>query len=501
MGKHPRIVIIGAGIGGLVSAMLLAGRADVRVLEKSDRVGGKARAQAVGSSTIDCGPTVFTMKWVFDEIFEAIGCRFEEELPLTPLDCLARHFWTDGSQLDLYPDIDRSAEAIKAFSSPKEATNYRQFCRRSEEIFERLVDPFLKAPSANMARLITSGNPISNLRMRPFSTLWQVLSEQFDDPRLRQLYGRYATYCGASPYAASATLMLVAHVERVGVWLPKGGMAGLAACLAETAKGLGAEIRTGVSVSQIRSDGRSISGVVTAEDEFIPADIVISNADANAMRTGMMGKQTIKAVPRDAGAVRSQSAMTWTLEANAKGVDLDAHNVFFSDDYRAEFDAVFEKGTVPSKPTTYLFAPDQTTSGPKSMFFLINAPANGDRHEYSKEEANTCLMQMMDQLKACGLELEIKPETMTVTTPTQFAERFPATGGALFGPASHGWQAPFKRPSIKTKRQGLYLAGGSVHPGPGVPMAALSGKAAAEAVISDYNLTAPSRKLVTHGGM
>lgn len=500
MSVRPKVVIVGAGIGGLTAALILAGRADVTVLEKADRVGGKARNQSAGAGAIDCGPTVFTMKWVFDEVFRSVGRRFDEELALTPLDCLARHFWSDGSRLDLFPDIDRTAEEIANWSSPRSAQQYRVFCKRSEEIFERLVDPFLKAPSANLARMMTSGNPVSNLRMRPFSTLWQVLTEQFDDPRLRQLYGRYATYCGASPFEASATLMLVAHVERVGVWLPSGGMAGLAACLARIAEEEGAEIQLNTGVSEIASTGRAVEGVVTDRGDVIDADIVISNVDANALRSGALGRDMVSAPTGDTKSVRSQSAITWTLKAKPSGVNLDAHNVFFSDDYAAEFDAVFKQGRVPSSPTTYLFAPNIQDEEETEMFFLINAPANGDRHCYSEEEAGTCHMQMMAQLNRCGLSLSIQPNTMTVTTPTQFAERFPATGGALFGAASHGWQAPFKRPGVRSKRQGLYLAGGSVHPGPGVPMAALSGKAAAQAVISDFGLTEPFRKLAMHGG-
>lgn len=499
--NRPQIIIAGGGIGGLVSSLILARYADVTLLERSSRCGGKARRQSVGSDWIDCGPTVFTMKWVFDSIFDQCGLRLEDELPLEKLDCLARHFWTDGTQLDLYADPARSAEAIASFSSPAEADRFWDFTRKSQEIFDRLTDSFMRAPKADMARLILSGNPMTSLKLKPFSTLWQALSEQFTDPRLQQLYGRYATYCGASPFEAPATLMLIAHAERVGVWIPEGGMAGLAACLERLARNAGVRIETGCELAEITLDKGAVCGVVDQTGKEWRADSVIFNGDVAALRHNILGKQARRVLGKEPGGQRSQSAVTFTVSAAPRGVELDAHNVFFSDDYRAEFDAVFKRGEMPKDPTTYLYAPDTDASGARSMFFLINAPANGDTHHYTNEEVEQCHLRMTKLLSRCGLTLQNQTDTLTATTPSDFAKRFPATGGALFGMAGHGWQSPFKRAGVRTKLPGLYLAGGSIHPGAGVPMAALSGQSAAMSLISDFDLTARSPELATLGGM
>ena len=167
------------------------------------------------------------------------------------------------------------------------------------------------------------------------------------------------------------------------------------------------------------------------------------------------------------------------------------HNVMFGDDYKAEFESVFERGHLPDQPTTYVFAPDfdQDDLTSQRFFCLINAPAHGDSKTYSEEEQRQCQNMIFDQLKACGFHLIPEPGTLVTTTPTDFAQRFPATGGALFGQPIHGVRASFQRPGIRTRTKGLYRAGGSVHPGSGVPMAALSGLMAAQTIIRDYGLT------------
>lgn len=221
-----RVIVIGAGIGGLAAALTLAAAGlDVTVLERADRVGGKMRSVPVGGSAIEAGPTVFTMRWVFDELFEEAGTSLEAEIGLRPASLLARHAWSGRERLDLFADVATSADAIAAFAGPREAEGYRRFCARAAEVYRTLEGPFIRAdrPSpVDLAQRVGLAGIGSLWRIQPFATLWSALGEYFRDPRLRQLFGRYATYCGASPFEAPATLMLVAHVEQVGVWTVEG---------------------------------------------------------------------------------------------------------------------------------------------------------------------------------------------------------------------------------------------------------------------------------------
>ena len=238
-----RVIIVGAGVAGLVSAIALSARGyAVTVLERAATPGGKMRQIQIGDGLVDSGPTVFTMRWVFDELFAQAGRNFADAVTLEPLDILARHAWPDGSTLDLFADENRSVDAIGHFAGRAEALRYKEFCAHTKRIYDMLEQPFLRAAEPSMGSLIGSGGFRGLLKLpqiKPFSSMWTALGQYFHDPRLRQLFGRYATYCGSSPFEAPATLMLVAHVEQQGVWSIKGGMGALATALAECAISLG----------------------------------------------------------------------------------------------------------------------------------------------------------------------------------------------------------------------------------------------------------------------
>ncbi|MBA4033321.1 MAG: CrtD protein [Bradyrhizobium sp.] len=505
-----RVAIVGAGVAGLVSAFALAARGlDVTVVERSTSLGGKMRQVAVGPSLIDSGPTVFTMRWVFEELFAAAGQNFADHVCLRPLEVLARHAWDEHTRLDLFAEDERTVEAIGDFAGATEADGYRAFCRDTKRIYDILEKPFLRASQPSMGGLIGADGFRGLIRLpqiRPFSSMWSALGQYFSDPRLRQLFGRYATYCGSSPFLAPATLMLVAHVEREGVWSIDGGMHALARALADGAKSFGATIRYGQEVSEVLVSCGRAGGVRLASGERIAADAVIMNADVGAVANGLFGipaRRAAAAIPRRA---RSLSAMTWSVVATPAGFPLRRHNVFFSGDYAAEFDDIFARDRLPREPTVYVCAQDRDegqaiANGPEKFLVLINAPANGDRHAYDTAEVEQCAQRTFGVLKRRGLQIQRQPDAMQVTTPADFNRMFPATGGALYGRSSHGWTASFQRPGVRTKIPGLYLAGGSTHPGPGVPMAALAGRSAAASLLADLTSPKSFRQMAMRGGM
>lgn len=501
-------IIIGAGIGGLTSAVLLAARGvPVIVLEKEMTGGGKVRQLDVDGSPIDAGPTVFTMRPVIDAIFDSAGTNTDDLLTLTKADTLARHAWDDNGHLDVFADHARTVDAIGQFAGAKAAAGFRSFSAEARRIFDILDKPFLQGsktyPPGLMWRIgLHRLNAL--LAIRPYESLWKVLGEHFDDPRLRQLFGRYTTYCGSSPFHTPATLMLIAHVEAQGVWAIKGGMSALASALEKVARQSGAQFRYGATATDIHTDRRGVRAVRLQSGETIATRSVICNADPSALGAGLFGAAARKAARPMAPKNRSLSAMVWLAKSCTKGFAMDHHNVFFSRDYPAEFGQI-KAGRIPQDPTAYVCSLDHhdPAAAPRTQRrfqIIVNAPANGDRHTYSAEEKDQCTSNMLSRLSACGLELDT-PLKHHLVTPSDFSKRFPATGGALYGRASHGWAASFLRPGCRTRIPGLYCAGGATHPGAGVPMAALSGKLASEAVLSDRISTPLFRRKDIAGGM
>jgi 1-hydroxycarotenoid 3,4-desaturase len=488
--RRDRVIVIGAGMGGLAAAADLArGGAEVLVLERGAAPGGKMRQ--VGG--VDAGPTVFTMRWVFEGLFGDAGESLDSALTLKPAETLARHAWRPGApaggRLDLFADTARSAEAIGDFAGAAEARGYRDFCARAADIHATLRDSFMAAQRPSPLQLVSrvGWSRLDALwRTQPWRTLWSALGDHFSDPRLRQLFGRYATYTGCSPFRAPATLMLIAHVEQSGVWLVQGGMVRLAQAMRQLAERQGARFRFGAEVATIRVESGRAAGVVLADGERLDAEAIVFNGDAAALARGLLGEAARRAVPDVPDAARSLSAVTWHGAVVTEGFPLSHHNVFFAEDYAEEFDAVFRRRTITAAPTVYVCAQDRGFDDvqpgvPERLLLLINAPPDGDKRDFVAE-LPALAERTHALLAACGLRLAL-PDS--ATTPTRFDALFPATGGALYGRAGHGVMGSFARPGAATRLPGLYAAGGSVHPGPGIPMATLSGRLAAARVMHD----------------
>jgi 1-hydroxycarotenoid 3,4-desaturase len=493
-----RVVIIGAGVGGLAAALDLASRGvPVTVLEKEAQPGGKMRQVFPAGRPIDAGPTVFTLRRIFDELFDQAGTSLEAELGLTKLHVLARHAWDGGGAderncLDLFADVQASADAIGAFAGKAEAEGFLSFNTEASRIFNTLYEPFMRAQRPSPLGLAMNAGLAripALMATRPFGSMWSALGRHFRDPRLRQLFGRYTTYCGSSPFQAPGTFMLVAHAEQEGVWTLEGGMHALAATLRRLAEAKGAEFRFGAAAEKIIVGNGRVSGARIAGGEEIAAGAVIFNGDVSALGATLLGEDVAKAAPATPPMRRSLSAVTWCLDVQTSGFPLTRHNVFFSKDYPAEFEAIFGRRNLPGDPTVYVCAQDRgddgANNGPDRLLCLVNAPAYGETGAPSEKEMAACGERAFALMERCGLHIDRSGGPEIVTGPSGFERLFPASGGALYGSASHGWMASFQRAGARTKVPGLYLAGGSVHPAPGVPMAAISGRLAVAALMED----------------
>lgn len=494
--QRTQVVVIGAGVGGLTAAAeLAAAGCTVTVLERAAQAGGKLRQVCIDDCRLDVGPTVLTMRWVFDELFAALGSSLADHLTLHPASVLARHAWDDRETLDLYADRARTLDAIGRFAGAQEAQRYAQFCAHAAEIFSTLDAPFMRVGNPDMLGLVSHRHFSQLLRLTriaSFSTLWQALGAHFHDQRLRQLFARYATYCGSSPFSAPGTLMLIAHAELAGVWCAEGGIYALARALVALGQQHGVAHRYCSDVREILIERQRVNGVMLADGTRLDADIVICNADIAALSGGLFGEAARRAVPAVDSRQRSLSALTLAVRARTRGFPLVHHSVFFSDDYGGEFTDIFSRRRLPANPSVYVCAQDrgEHASPPAAgvaerLFCIINAPANGDTDRYTRDEVERCRAAALAQLERCGLDLEYTPEQLVTTTPRDFDKLFPGTGGGLYGSATHGWRSSFSRPGVRSRLPGLYLTGGSVHPGAGLPMVTLSGRLAAATALAD----------------
>jgi 1-hydroxycarotenoid 3,4-desaturase len=482
-------LVIGSGIGGLSAAIALAAAGEaVTVLERQPAAGGKLRPLMVGGEAYDGCATVMTMPWVFDELFELAKQDFRSDCAMEPLNVYARHFWSGGASLDLHVNETDRQDAIARFAGTAERDSYVCFMADAKMVADNLKQPFLRSQRPTLFQLAAQTPLSQSWRVSPFDSLWSVVKRTFKDPRLVQLFARYATYCGSSPFEAPSSLMMIAHVEAEGVWRLPGGMAQLVDALKLLAEKLGVVFKFGVDASHIEMQRSDISAVVDTQDEEHSCDTVVFNGDPNALAEGLLGRDLRHAAPDMAREDRSLSALVCCGAVEVTGVPLSHHTVFFSDDYQDEFRQL-ERG-VPIDPTVYVC--DQ---GQKKKQFLINAPARTDI------EMPHAMPLITRRFENCGAHVDWSQADMQNHGPKDYAQIYPGTSGALYGRALNSWSATFQRPQARTRIPGLYLAGGATHPGPGVPMAALSGMRAAEALIADRVSTRPFRRTGIAGGM
>lgn len=483
-----KIMVIGAGMGGLAAALRLAcaGHA-VTVLEARAAPGGKMRTFDSVAGPVDAGPTVLTLRDVFDDLFAAAGERLDDHLRLIPQAVLARHWWPDGSTLDLTTDTETNAAAIRSFGGARAEADFRRFDALSRQLFEAFDLPMMRAGEPETLAILRAAavRPKAWPLLMPGVTLARAAKAIFDDARLRQLFGRYATYVGGTPYLSPAVLTLVWRAEAAGVWAVDGGMHRLAATIARLIEARGGAIRYNAPVARIVTKAGRVTGAELASGEHVAADLVVFNGDPAALYTGLLGEATRGAVARSAVEPRSLAAWVWAFAAEPKGPEMVHHNLFFCADPEREFLPV-QRGLPPDDPTLYICAQDRRDLvppvGPERFEIIMNAPPMTAMAENEKER---CLTQTFDRLERFGLTFSPRPDTTAVTAPAEFAQIFPASQGSLYGRSPHGLLASMARPRARSKVAGLYLAGGGAHPGAGVPMATLSGRHAAEAILKD----------------
>jgi phytoene desaturase len=495
------IAIIGAGIGGLSAAIRLAVAGwRVVVFEQNETVGGKMSEISAAGFRWDTGPSVITMRHVFEELFEIAGRRLDEYLTLQPVEPLTRYFYRDGTVLDATSNLAAMTRQIERIE-PRDVEGYLRFLAYAARLHRITGPTFVYDEPPTMRRLLRL--PLLDLfKVDPWLTMDGVIRRHVRSPHLRQLLRRFATYVGASPYLAPATLSVIAHVELTGgVWYPQGGVYAIAQALARLATELGVAIHTSTTVGQILVRNRQAQGVRLGNGAVIETAAVVANVDVATVYQKLLPTEatTPQRVRGLADLPTSCSGYVLLLGVRQVHPQLAHHNIFFPVDYRREFDDLFGRGHPPGDPTVYVAItaksdPGHAPPGGENWFVLVNAPPLGPNFDWSTQE-HAYRDVVFKTLARFGLDIQPHIRYTKVLTPVDLAERTGAWRGALYGISSHRALNAFRRPHNRDPHvRGLYFAGGTTHPGGGVPMVTLSAKVVAKMIEQDFSTHSSQRK-------
>ncbi|MGI8688750.1 MAG: phytoene desaturase family protein [Thermomicrobiales bacterium] len=494
-----QVAIIGAGMGGLAAAIRMAIRgASVTIFEQGSQPGGKMNRWTRDGWIFDTGPSLLTMPWVLRDLFADAGCALDDHLMLDPVDPVCRYRFADGAHLDVTTDSARMAANIEALS-PRDVPAFSRFLAYSGDLYATAAEPFLRHPM-RPAMLLRARKDLFRFGFRP-RDLAKVASPRsvhgtvqrfFHDPRLRQVFDRYATYNGSSPYHAPAAFCLIPFVEfSTGAWHPQGGMYRISEALTALAERVGVTLHLDAPVAAITHRQGRATGVRLTSGEEIAADAVISNVDVlttyeRLLDVDVPGVWTMRAALRKREP--SCSAFLLLLGTRRTFPELPHHSIFFSEDYRAEFTDIRARRMPPTDPTIYVCRatatdPSAAPPGCDNLFVMVNVPYLDGRTDWQTLAPHYRTL-VLNALRRRGLDIAPHIAVEAIWTPETITHAYGAQRGAIYGFASNGLGAAFLRPPNQSPiMRGLYFAGGSTHPGGGVPLALLSGKIAADLVL------------------
>jgi phytoene desaturase len=489
VGGVARVVVVGAGLGGLAAAARLAAAGHaVTVVEQAEQVGGKLGWYARDGHGFDTGPSLLTLPQVFEDLFTATGAPLDQVLDLRRLDPAVSYRFADGTTTAVPGRLDDVPGRLDDDLGAGAGAQWSALLTRAEAMWRATEQPFLRSPLAGAATLARLALRASDLRtIAPGRTLRGLGRQYLDDPRLRMLLDRYATYSGSDPRRAPAALLTVPWVEQAfGSWYVRGGLRRLPEAVADRAAERGAVVRCGTAVTEVLVASGRAAGVRLADGAVLPADVVVCNADAAALYGRLLPRRA--PVRRARAALRrvtpSSSGLVLLLALRGRTPDLAHHTVLFPADYDAEFDALFGRRgprRPVADPTVYVSAPDDPATRPdehsESWFVLVNAP----RHEpdggvdwTAPGLADTQADRVLAVLAERGLDVRDRVRWRVVRTPADLERETGSPGGSIYGSSSNGARAAFLRPSNAAPLPGLFLVGGSAHPGGGLPLVTLS---------------------------
>jgi len=477
-----KAIIIGSGIGGIATALRLRSmNYDVTVFENNNYPGGKLASFDLGPYRFDAGPSLLTMPHFIDELFDLFNENPRDYFNYKKKDISCKYFWDDGTKLNAYSEKSKFINEINKVLGVKEST-ISTYLLNAKRKYDLTKSMFLEQSLHKLKTYLSKDLLIGLYNVFSFQinkTLNQVNELELKEPHLVQLFNRFATYNGSSPYKTPGMMTLVQHLEQeYGTYVSDKGMNNITKSLYDLALRQGIDFKFNSFVSQILISGKRAIGVSVGEESYC-SDIVVSNMDIvptyrNLLKNHYQPEKTLSQE-------RSSSALIFYWGINKEFKNLDLHNIFFSNDYKKEFQSIFEKKSIFSDPTVYINITSKDVKGDapdncENWFVMINSPNDsGQDWDNMIDEVKSNILKKINRL--LNIELEDYIEYEKVYTPKTIESNTQSYMGSLYGSSSNNLMSAFLRhPNFSNKILNLYFCGGSVHPGGGIPLCLLSAK-------------------------
>ncbi len=510
-----QVAVVGAGLGGLAAACTLAARGyQVAVFEQNEWSGGKAAVLNEAGFRFDMGPTILTLPSVLKRIFAEAGRPLEDYLEMVPLDPQWRCIFDDGDILDLVANVDEMYRRINDFSeNPAAGHGYRKFLQYSAQLHDLSNRVFFWRSVGSIKDMFRAGELMDfrglkdMLTLRMGSSVAGTVRSFIPDARVSQLVDHFTQYVGSSPDASPAVLCGIAHMQtQEGIWYPMGGTRAVPVALRKLATDLGVVFYEGEPIEKIQKSAGKITGVTTRAGRAFACDAVVSNADCVRMHEELLEPTDRTRFLSERQYEPACSGVVLYLGLKERYPQLLHHNFVFSRDPHEEFDAIYKQGVPAPDPTCYICAPAVTEpavapAGGEALYILVHTPYLRSGQDWNKMLPEYRQV-ILDKLKrSAGLtDIEDRIVYESALTPQSIQDRYRVLKGAIYGLASHGkYMGAFKPANRYAAVKGLYMAGGSVHPGPGMPMVMMSGWIAADSLDQDQVVEPVRRELVTAG--
>ncbi|CAM3941662.1 phytoene desaturase family protein [Alkalicoccus chagannorensis] len=494
MAVKEKAVVIGGGLGGLSAAMRLAGDGfDVTVLEKNERIGGKLNQRGGKGFTFDTGPSILTMPWVLEQLFDSVHRNIDDYMDIVRIEPQWKTFFEDGTTLNVLSDFPDMLEEMKKVK-PDPGHSFMKFLSYSQDMYELCRKSFYSTSIAGLKDLRQQHTLKELMSMDPFHTVADSTKKHFDNKYLEQLFNFFVMYVGSNPYQAPAILNQLVYVQLgLGIHYVKGGMYNIALGMKQVLDELRVDVRTETPVSHIHIEDGKAAGVVTASGEHIQADVVVSNLEAIPCHETLL--------PQTSKVKKETKSLSKTYQPTVSGLvlllgtdrtfpQMEHHNFFFSEDPEKEFKQIFEKGVPADDPTIYIGVSSKTDAGQapegkENLFVLTHVPPKTAMKKKADWDAYRDVV--LDKLERMGLEgLRDSIEYEYEFNPDTLEELYGANGGSIYGiAADKQTNGGFKIPAKSQLFENLYFSGGSTHPGGGVPMVTLSGQLTADLIKED----------------
>ena len=500
--KSPkRVIIVGGGMAGLATAARLAKKGhQVSLFESGEKLGGKCQTEVINGFAFDTGPSLLTLPAVYRDLFIKTGKRIESILEIKPVDPSFEYIFHDGKRVS-FPNLSHNgtvAAVAKAFGDSA-GQDWHELLLRAERMWEASREDFIEGELKSLIPFLKRKSLIRDLfTIAPWKTLRGLTESYTDNPYLKKIIDRYATYTGSDPRKAPAVLLTIAFVEEAfGAWHVGGGIGALGSTLATRIRELGVDVQLKTPVKEISIANDSVTGVVLEDESFIPADIVVSNSDASELYGKLIrDNPKIKRVKRNLErATPSLSGFSLLLSLSGRS-ELKHHTVFFPENYDDEFDAIFHRNEPPSDPAIYVCNPRDPlmvpTPNDEAWFVLVNAPRHLASGDLTKKARGTdwdtpglkeeYAARVIKSLEDRGVDIRSRLQNLIIRTPADLERDYRAPGGSIYGSSSNGMRSAFWRPRNRSPIRNLYCVGGSAHPGGGLPLVALSAEIVAAAI-------------------